>query len=125
MTTSPFTVDVHAKLFVAYDLMREHRLGHLPVLEDGKLVGLVSRCDLYLGEVMESGPLPSRTLLQMTRRNVPVVAPGDCVADVARTMVAQRESCVVVVDRGSVVGIFTNTDALAVLAKLLPHGGPA
>jgi CBS domain-containing protein len=45
------------------------------------------------------------------------VAPGDLVADVASTMGERKYGCAIVVDRGHVVGIFTATDALALLAR--------
>ena len=47
------------------------------------------------------------------------VSPGDRVADVARTMGEHKYGCAIVVDRGHVVGIFTATDALALLARAM------
>src|ERR1051325_540621 len=57
MTRQPWTVRKDAKMSQAHELMRAHRIRHLPVLEGGKLVGIVSDRDLHLIETLpDSGP---------------------------------------------------------------------
>jgi sigma-B regulation protein RsbU (phosphoserine phosphatase) len=46
MTASPFTVDVDATWAAAADLMQQHGVRHLPVVERDKLVGMLSMRDL-------------------------------------------------------------------------------
>jgi acetoin utilization protein AcuB len=111
MTTMPHTIHRDQRLSLARDMMRDSDLRHLPVLEGGRLVGLLSRSNLYrthenaerVGEAMAT--------------NLYVVAPGDCVADVARNLAEHELGCAVVVDRGHVVGLFTAVDAIGLLAK--------
>jgi CBS domain-containing protein len=48
MTPAPLAISPETSVQEAYRLMQNHRLGHLPVCEDGRLVGLLSACDLRL-----------------------------------------------------------------------------
>ncbi|EWY42731.1 inosine-5-monophosphate dehydrogenase [Skermanella stibiiresistens SB22] len=47
MTADPDTLPPDAMAAEALDLMRQHNYRHLPVVSDGKLVGIVSIRDLY------------------------------------------------------------------------------
>lgn len=46
MTAAVVCCDLHDSIEHALNLMRRHRVGHLPVLHDGSLVGVVSMGDL-------------------------------------------------------------------------------
>jgi acetoin utilization protein AcuB len=46
MTRSPLTIGQDQPLAAAHRMMREHRVRHLPVLDGGMLVGVVSQRDL-------------------------------------------------------------------------------
>src|SRR2546430_16771826 len=48
MTPAPVTIAPETSVQEAYRLMQDQRIGHLPVCEDGRLVGLVSERDLRL-----------------------------------------------------------------------------
>ena len=48
MMPAPLTIAPETSAHAAYRLMQDQRLGHLPVWEDGRLVGLLSECDLRL-----------------------------------------------------------------------------
>jgi acetoin utilization protein AcuB len=50
MTVSPVVIASDRTLADAHRLMRERGFRHLPVVDDGRLVGLVSPRDLYLLE---------------------------------------------------------------------------
>jgi acetoin utilization protein AcuB len=118
MTSSPRTVRPRQTLAEAHRLMRRHRIRHLPVLDRGKLVGIVSQRDLMLIE----------TLPDVNPREVPVedamisdvfsVPPGAPLASVASRMAAQKLGAVVIVEDGQVVGLFTATDACRALAEV-------
>src|SRR5678816_4518961 len=51
-TRQPWTIRKDARMSQAHELMRAHRIRHLPVLEAGKLVGIVSDRDLHLMETL-------------------------------------------------------------------------
>jgi acetoin utilization protein AcuB len=52
MSQSPHTIGREQTLNAAHDVMRRHGIRHLPVLEGGKLMGLVSQRDLHLIETL-------------------------------------------------------------------------
>jgi acetoin utilization protein AcuB len=119
MTPSPHTIGHDQKLSRAHEVMRTHKLRHLPVLDAGKLVGVLSQRDLYFVEAISGVEQSLESVGEAMTSEVYIVAPGDLVADVAREMSEHKYGCAVVVDRGHVVGIFTATDALALLAQAM------
>lgn len=46
MTVSPITVEIDSKLGEAFGLMDKHHIRHLPVMKNGKVIGLLSLRDL-------------------------------------------------------------------------------
>jgi acetoin utilization protein AcuB len=119
MTKSPHTIGRDQRLARAHDMMREHNLRHLPVLDGGRLVGVLSQRDLYFVEALAGVDDRLDPVAEAMASEVYVVAPGECVSEVARMMGQHKYGCAVVVDCGHVVGIFTATDALALLAKAM------
>jgi acetoin utilization protein AcuB len=49
MTSHPHTIGVDQPLSLAHKIMTEFRIRHLPVLDGGKLVGVISDRDLENG----------------------------------------------------------------------------
>jgi acetoin utilization protein AcuB len=99
--------------------MRERDIRHLPVVEGGRLVGIVSQRDLYLvGTLRTVDPAfaPVREAMTADPYAVPPEAPLE---DVAAIMSERRYGAAVVVDRGAVIGVFTTVDALRALSALL------
>ena len=122
MTRSPHTIGRDKTLHEAHLLMRRHGIRHLPVLDGGRLVGILSLGDLHLIETLSDvHPLEVKVGEAMTADpyEVPPEAPLDAVAE---AMATRRIGSAVVVDRGRVVGVFTAIDALHVLAGLLRSG---
>lgn len=119
MTRAPHAIERDQKLSLAFDVMREHDLRHLPVLERGRLVGVLSQRDLHRFSSVVGVEHRDDAVSRAMSGTFYSVAPGELVADVARTMGEERHGCAIVVDCGRVVGIFTATDALALLAKTI------
>ena len=119
MTRSPQTIDRDRTLHEAHFLMRHHRIRHLPVVDGGHLVGILSLGDLHLIETLRDvDPLEVKVDEAMTKDpySVSPDAPLDAVAD---AMAERRIGSAVVVDEGGVVGVFTAVDALHAFAELL------
>jgi acetoin utilization protein AcuB len=99
--------------------MRERGVRHLPVIDDGKVTGVVSQRDLYLLETLR-GVDAARELVEEAMSSEPfLVEPDAALEDVAEAMASHRHGSALVVADGVVVGIFTTTDALRALATLL------
>jgi len=123
MSAAPALTTRKATLAEAHQVMREKRVRHLPVVEEGKLVGVVSQRDLYLLETLR-GVDGQRELVEEAMTDEPfAVSPGDPLEVVVERMVTLRHGSAVVVERGAVVGIFTSTDALRALVALLREEG--
>jgi len=118
MTVAPVVVAAGASLAEAHRLMRERRIRHLPVIEAGQLVGLVSQRDVYLLETLR-GVDPAVARVGEAMAPDPFrVAPDAPLHEVASEMARRRIGSAVVVERGDVVGLFTTVDALEALAAL-------
>lgn len=112
MTSSPHTIGRHEKLSRAHEVMREYGLRHLPVLDGGKLVGVLLQHDLHPIEAIAAFDTRTCAVGEAMATETYAVAPGELLADVARTMARHSYGCAVVVDRGHVVGTLTASDAL-------------
>lgn len=119
MTRQLWTIERGATLTAAHQLMRAHLIRHLPVLESGKLVGVVTERDLHLMETLPDADPDEVKVEEAMTEQVYVAAPGDEVADVVEHMADQKLGSVVVMDHERVEGIFTSIDALQVLASVL------
>lgn len=119
MTRSPHSIGRKQTLTRAHELMREHRIRHLPVLDGGKLVGLVSQRDLHLIEAL-SDVKPDDVPVEEAMSQSPFTVPPDALLeDVVREMAEKKYGSAVVMEKGEAVGVFTTVDALRVLANLL------
>jgi acetoin utilization protein AcuB len=115
MTPSPQTVGAEATLFDAIVIMRRYGIRHLPVLDRGELVGIVSERDLAFAErFLDSRH--SRIDSMMTREPY-VTVPYASMADVCRVMAANKYGAAIVCDGPNVVGVFTAVDALRAIAE--------
>ena len=118
MTVAPVVIGSDRTLDEARRLMRERGIRHLPVVDAGALVGLVSQRDLYLAETLRGVDPATDTVREAMIAEPFAVGPEAPLAEVADAMAERRLGSVVVVDRGSVIGLFTTVDALRSLARL-------
>ena len=123
MTPNPHTIGQEQTLAVAHRMMRENRVRHLPVLEGGKLVGVLSQRDLHLIETLRDVDQETTTVEEAMTMDVYVTNPNTPLEEAARLMAEHKYGSAVVVDRGKIAGVFTTVDALLALAQLL--GEPA
>jgi acetoin utilization protein AcuB len=117
MVTNPVTVRPHETARHAYQLMRDHRFRHLPVVEDGHLVGILSDRDLR--PVLLSPTLARARVGELMSENLTTVGPEALVEEAASLLVVKKIGCLPVVADGRLVGIVTETDLLGVLVELL------
>jgi CBS domain-containing protein len=127
MTTEVTTLGRNDSLQLVKDIMTLGRVRHFPVLDDGKVVGVVSQRDLYkasLGSVMKYGEKAQRAFLEgiavkEVMSDPPVtIAPHAAVRDAARLMMEKKIGCLPVLEGAQLVGIVTETDMLKLVAEL-------
>jgi acetoin utilization protein AcuB len=99
-------------------MMRENQIRHLPVLEGGHLLGVVTDRDVKLASSFEGAE--RLTAEDVMTPDPYTVSPDTPAADVAREMAARKYGCAIVrQDNGKVVGIFTAVDGMRVLGEIL------
>ena len=94
--------------------MKEYDVSQLPVLDDGKLVGMIAEVDL-LNALLEGSHRPADPIEPIVDPAPPVVEPETSVDALAR--IFPSANAAVVVDHGAVVGIVTKIDVIDHLAK--------
>lgn len=119
MTRQPWTIERSATLTAAHQLMRRHAIRHLPVMDAGKLVGIVSERDLHLIETLPDSDPDDVTVDDAMTETIYIAAPTDDVSEVVDRMAAGKLGSAVVMQDQSVEGIFTSIDALQVLSHVL------
>jgi acetoin utilization protein AcuB len=119
MTRAVHTIGSRSPLTEAHRIMNEHAVRHLPVLEGGKLVGVVSMRDLHLVETLKGVDPKEVTVDEAMSQDAYTVPPGTELIEVARTMAMHKYGSAVVARDGTVEGIFTTVDALRALESVL------
>jgi acetoin utilization protein AcuB len=120
MTRYPLTIGKDATMSQAHDLMRKHLLRHLPVLDGGKLVGIVSERDLHLIETLPDSDPDEVSVEEAMTIDVFTVLVDAPIDEVVESMAERKLGSAIVVNRrGGLEGIFTSVDALQALATLL------
>lgn len=119
MTYVPKSIGYDQTIAQARDVMKSLRARHLPVLNGGKLVGILSDRDINL--VLQFNDVDPNTL-KVDEAYTPdpyFTAPTTPLNEVVAHMAEKKFGCAIIVDNGKVVGIFTETDAYKALAELL------
>lgn len=123
MTPSPQTIGVAQPLSVAREMMVKYGVRHLPVVEFGRLVGMLSERELDLLESIPEVDVESTPVSRAMTPQALCMAPSDSIADVAAAMADRKVGSVVVSKLGDVVGVFTTIDALRALASIARETG--
>jgi acetoin utilization protein AcuB len=119
MTTFPHAVGLDQTLGQAHALMKDNDIRHLPVLERGSLVGLLTLRDVQLLETLEDGSASDLRIAYVMRKRAYAVSPETPLDEVVETMASRKLDCAVVVNSQHVVGIFTQVDLSRVCVDLL------
>ena len=108
----------------ALGLCRERRIRHLPVLEGGRLVGVVSDRDLRsatpaFGDPARAAALAEVRVGDVMARDVVTARPDDPIDDAANVMREGGINCLPVLEEDELVGIVTSSDVMESLVLLL------
>ncbi len=108
----------------ALALCRERRIRHLPVLDGGRLVGVVSDRDLrsatpVLGDPERAAALERVRAVEVMTREPVTAHPDDPVESAANAMRERWIGCLPVLDDDELVGIITSSDVMEALVFLV------
>ena len=129
MSTELVTLTEDETLAHAQRCMARGRIRHLPVVRDGKLVGLLTHRDLLAASFsifaeVDRGEqrriFGTVTVVEAMHRDVVTVSPELAVREAARILLENKYGCLPVVDRaGDLLGIVTEADFLRLTVRLL------
>jgi acetoin utilization protein AcuB len=119
MTTSPHTIGIDQPLAQAHTMMHKYNIRHLPVLDGGKLVGVLTDRDLHLVETLKDVDPAAVTVEEAMTPGPYSISPQAPLDEVAAEMAEHKYGCAVVLDHNHVVGVLTTVDLARVLAETL------
>jgi len=119
MTTNVVTVSSSTSIYDARNIMKAHKFRRLPVVDKGKLVGLVT--DHSLDQVSPSKAtslsiwelnylLAKTTLKDVMIKNIISVTPDMTVEEAVVIAQTNKVGCLLVVEDSKIVGILTTND---------------
>ncbi len=129
MTHHVYVVDIKDSLESAREVVRKHNVRHVPVVQKGKLVGIISKTDLnrltfsgmFEGEGdTDEAVLDMLNLSQVMSHKPRVVRAGDDIRAVAKILSEEEFHALPVVDdenETKLVGIVTTTDVIRYLLE--------
>ena len=139
MTPSPITITLQTTLPEAHRLMDKHYVRRLPVIKQGKLVGIVTRGDIRQAQASNATTLSVYELNYLLDQ-IPAkefmayrpitISPDAPIAEAARLMLQYKIGGLPVIENGELVGIITETDLCRLLilqpesTALLESGHP-
>jgi acetoin utilization protein AcuB len=123
------TVTPETRLPQVLRVLQPRGFRHVPVVDHGTLVGIISDRDLKQALVSLAGSGAAGAVLEQARerlsaaeimrRTVTTIAPMCAVEEAARLMTTEKISALPVTERGRLVGIVTETDVLGLFARAM------
>lgn len=124
MTQAVVTVTPEDNLRRADELMMRGRFRHLPVVKDGRVVGIISDRDIRVPLFLEPRDdvlqlMAERSVGQIMRHPVMTASPGMAVEQAAAIMYEKKIGCLPVVEGERLVGIVTESDIFRVFVQVM------
>lgn len=125
MSTNVATLGRNDTLTLADDIMKSKRIRHLPVLEDSRLVGILTQRDLFhaamstalgFGTKAQKDFLVTVPVKEVMTDEVVTIGPDEDVKSAARKMLELKIGCLPVVEKGKLLGLLSESDLLRVVA---------
>ena len=130
MTKTPQVIESDRSVGAVLSLFREHGVSHVPIMDEGKLVGIISIRDIIervfqprqrqrqgdvVGEKVPMLNIPSKGIMS---HPVITVQPDSSLKEAEKKMHDHNLSCLVVLSKGRLVGIVTKLDFLEPISQL-------
>ena len=114
MTTPVIAIEPTERLLDAFNILRRHQVKHLPVIEHGHLIGVLSDRDLLGHATRENNTyvFPRQTVESAMTAPVVTCHPDDPVEKAISLLLEKDISCLPVLEDGEIVGIVTSRSFL-------------
>ncbi len=119
MTCQPHAVEAGETVQNASKMMSDLAIRHLPVVEDGKVTGIISDRDIKMALSLVDANPHLLLVKDISHEHPYTVDPDSHLSDVVREMADKAYGSAIVVQNNKLVGIFTTVDACRALAALL------
>lgn len=111
MTSSPRNVEPSTPVVEAAQLMKSEDVGSLPVVESGRLVGMVTDRDIVLRVVAEGNDAKTATVGEIASKDLVTIDPQQDLDEALRLMAQHQVRRLPVVEEdGRLVGILAQAD---------------
>src|SRR4030066_1199545 len=128
MTRNPITVDSETLILEAQKIMKENKIRRLPIMDKGKLVGIITQHDL-----LEASPSPATSLSihelnyllskmkvkEIMKKNPMTLTPETPFEEALKIGQEKKIGSFPVVGNGKLVGIATESDIVRFLTRAL------
>ena len=129
MTKAPHTLETNRSVGAVLSAMREYGISHVPIMESGKLVGMISIQDILnniywpqrhqttgdiVGEKIETLSVPAKGIMH---NPVTTVEPQTSLRDAEKTMHDHNISCLAITSGDRLVGVATKLDFLEPISQ--------
>jgi CBS domain-containing protein len=130
MSKSPNVIEANRSLGAVLSLLREHGISHIPVLEEGKLAGIISLHDIIehiyyprqkttVGDIKgEKVPILNVPAKGIMTKPVITAQPDTTLREATKKMHEQNVSCLPIVENDKLVGIVTKLDFLEPISQM-------
>jgi len=113
MSPGVVTVQPSDSLAIAREALRVNRIHHLVVLEQGRVVGILSYRDLI-------GKSDGEPVEAVMSRDIVTTAPWETARNAAAKMIGRTHGCLPVLEGDRVAGVLTSTDLLHAVSHKSP-----
>jgi len=113
MTPFPYSVQLQTTLNAVRNLMQAHNIHHIPVMNNGNIVGVITETDIDTRQKMMDGGDNEKPLevLHVPMSKAYIVDINEPLENVLLTMANKRIGATVITKHGKLVGVFTYIDA--------------
>ncbi len=127
MTKDVITLTLNDNLFEAEKLFKQHHIRHIPVIDNDKIVGMLSLTDLLRlsfvdsyndTETVDTAIYSMLSVHQVMAKNTVKVNSNTSIKEVASLLASKEFHALPVVDNQKLTGIITTTDLLHYLVDL-------
>jgi len=121
MSPDLITADIDMDVGAAADIMLENHIGSLPVIEDDKLVGILTKTDIL--EICKGKPYEKRIVEDVMSSELITIEPTERMIHARRLMIDADIGRLPVIEDGELIGIITSKDiarSMIAFRKVVP-----